>query len=287
LLSTGCERFWTLRTLCGLTAKGEPETRGLGTIIHTCLAYYYAARLPNPPKWFRDRTLAEALERDSKGRPALLRTAEEIFDAWRHRYAVDKWEPVCVEEEFEATIGEIDPSAPSAGANAAVVDREIVTCRTDLVIQSGGALWIVDHKSTGGEYGAERLPAWRDDGEWKLNWQILLNLAILRTPKNQARLGGMIRGFIVQRIKQRRPFDFDRNVVPVPLLAYQEVGRAARAYVSKELEIYAKAKRGERPIPNFGMCYGRYGKCDYFDLCAADSKESQTAIMNLLYATKE
>ena len=277
LASTACERLWTLRSVYGLVSKYDPPLRLQGTLIHDCLAFHNASLMSQPPSWFQTRTLEEALAIDGAGQPQLIRVAKEVYEAYKLRHAGDTWRPIFVEEEFEASIGELDPGGPDS-----TLDSEVVTCRTDLVIETNGELWIVDHKSTGGGWGGkERLETWKDDGEYKMNWQVLMNLHILRAPSNAARFGGKtIKGFIIQRIKHRTPFDFDRHPVHVPALAYQAAPRAARQYVAKEREILAKINRGESPTPNFSSCFGRYGKCDYYDLCAAGSKSEQQTIMH-------
>jgi hypothetical protein len=275
LASTACERLWALRTVYGIAAKTEPPTRLMGTLIHTCLAYHFAEMMTTPPQWARDRTLSDALSQDGEGAPELIRAANDVYAAYRQRFAGDVWLPIAVEEEFAASIGELDPDGPDR-----TLDHEIVTCRADLVVESNGDLWIVDHKSTGGTYG-DRLPAWKDDGEYKLSWQIMMNLQILRAPRNVERLGGRtVRGFIIQRIKQRTPFDFDRHVVQVPSKAYASVPRAARELVRAERNILDKIDRGEAPLPNFSMCYGRYGACDLFPLCSASTDAEAHMVMD-------
>jgi len=281
LASTSCERLWALRSSYGVVAKYDPPLRLQGTLIHTCLAYYYAERMRPQPSWFVERPIDVALAKDGEGHPDLIRNAVAVFEAFKQRVAGDTWQPICAEEEFEATIGEIDPEGSDTSLNS-----EVVTCRTDLVIEVNGELWIVDHKSTGGSYNSDRLAVWKDDGEYKMNWQIMMNLHILRTPRNVARLGGRtVRGFIIQRLKQRPPYDFDRHPVHVPALAYQATPRTARNFVAKEREILQKIERGESPTPNFGACWGRYGACDYHDLCAASSKSEQQAILDTAYKT--
>lgn len=259
----------------GLVTKFDPPLRLQGTLIHTCLAFHNASLMTEPPEWFKARTLADALDEDGEGHPDLIRAAKEIYEAYRLRHAGDTWRPVSVEQEYEATIGELDPGGPDP-----TLDSEVVTCRTDLVIEANGDVWIVDHKSTGGQAGKDRLAAW-SEAEWRLNWQVLMNLHILRAPSNVKRLGGRtVKGFIIQRIKQRPPYDFDRHPVSVPLLAYHAAPRVARKYVAEERSILAMLDRGETPTPNFAMCQGRYGPCDYADLCAAGSKQEQQSIMN-------
>lgn len=274
--------MWALRTVHGVLAKDEPEIRHIGTLVHTCLAYHNAARMQVPPAWALARSLEAALEEDGRGAPNRVRTAKEIYAAYAARFTSDTWQPVAVEEEFTATIGELKPLNPQYGWTDPTFDAEVVSCRTDLVFEVNGDLWIADHKTTGGTEG-QRLVVWRDDGEWKLNWQVMMNLHILRTPKNVERLGGVIRGFVIQRVKQRRPFDFDRHVVHVSPHAYQFVPLQAREFVAAERRIEAQITRGETPIPNFSMCFGRYGPCDYHALCAADSAADQATIMAAQY----
>jgi len=281
LASTACERLWALRSVHGVVAKYDPPTRLQGTLIHTCLAYHNAALMPVPPVWLGERTLGEALEIDGAGNPALIRVALDVYAAYRHQFSADTWLPLSVEEEYEATIGELDPGGPDPS-----LDAEIITCRTDLVMKTNGMPWIVDHKATGGGWnGKERLETWKDDGEYKLSWQVMTNLHILRTAKNQAKIGGLVRGFIIQRLKHRTPYDFDRHTLTVPALAYADAPRAMRSYVAKERAIFAKLARGERPDPNFSMCVGRYGNCDYHALCSSSSKEEQASVLATAFRT--
>ena len=279
LLSTSCERLWALRTVYGLVPKIEPSFRLQGTLVHTCLAYHYAARMKSPPAWFHERTLEQALREDGDGAPDLIQVAKEVYASFASKFASQAWNPISVEEEYAATLGELDPGGPHPE-----LDNEVVTCRTDLVIEVNGDLWIVDHKTTGGTSG-QRLAAWREDGEYKLSWQIMLNLAILRAPSNVARLGKRVRGFIIQRAKTRQPFDFDQHPVQVSAKAYALAPRTAREYVIAEKVIEAKIAAKQSPSPNFAMCWGRYGACDYHGLCGAASDFEQNQIITRGFRT--
>lgn len=272
--------MWALKTLHGLVTLNDPTLRLTGTLVHSCLAYHYASKMPIPPAWTKERTLQEALEHDAQyasNKDELVRSTLAIYNAFQHFASGDAWHPVAVEEEFRATIGDLDPGGPDSS-----LDHEVVTCRTDLVVEINGELWIVDHKSSGGGYASgngDRLPKWKHDGEYKLNWQVLMNLQILRASHNVSRLGRRVKGFIVQRIKQRPPYDFDRHVVQIAQLAYDDAPRTARGFVAAERQILERVQRGEKPLPNYSMCWGRYGACDYHDICGASSKAAQADII--------
>lgn len=278
LQSTDCERYWALRYKQGLVIKKEPRGRHIGTLVHTHMAYHFASKMDMPPEWLKT-PLEKALERDAHGAPDFLRKSKEVYAAYRARHPQDFSFPVAVEEEFRARIGDLDPGGPMPE-----LDDEIVTCRTDLVGKTNGKLAITDHKTTsmGGRDG--RLEPWKDDGEWKTNFQVLMNVAILRTPENQFILGGRVDAFIINRIKVTEPFDFMPNRVGLSAIALEDVGRTARTYVAREKAIEKKIENGEAPTPNFGeRCWTRYGACDYYAICTAHSRDEQAQIIDTHY----
>lgn len=260
-----CERHYALRKF--LVPRMEPRNRLIGTLVHTCLAYRDASKLPIPPKWFLERSMEEALEKDAHGQHDELKEALRIFRQYSARYAEDPWTPIAIELELEAKISEIYPDAPEEARDL------VVTSRYDRIVRANGVLLIPDIKTTGGETGA-RLPAWSEHGnEYRSSFQVLLNLHIARTKKNQEILGGYVRGYWIQRIKQRLPFDEDRNPVLISKLAYEQCPQDAAAYALRKRDLDARLSRGERPIPNRGACEGRYGKCDFYAICYANSRE--------------
>jgi hypothetical protein len=272
-----CERFFHLRYGIGVRPTEEPEYRLSGTLIHLALAYHYAAKMDQRPKWFSEKSLDERLDEECHGRHELAQLARDVHAAYKNYWSSEAWRPVAVEQEFAATLGELDPDCPSGWDRRH--DNQIVTCRADLIVEINGELWIVDHKTQGGNHKSQRLDKWHDDGEFLLNWQVLMNLHILRK-----RAKTSVRGFVINRIRRRMPFDFDRHVLQVPLRAYEQAPRTARSMVARELYIRDKAESGIAPIPNFAACFGRYGPCDYRQLCAADSKEEQDRLLRDKYA---
>lgn len=263
-----CPLRYAFRYHLRLRPRIEPPFRLAGTLVHTHLAYHYAEQLDDPSDWFLTQTLDEALAQDGAGNPAALREATEVAEAYKHRWAGEPLRPHSVEDEYRATIGELDPGGPDPE-----LDDEYISCKTDLVAEINGDRWVVDHKTQAGDHRTGRLRHWRDDGEYRINWQVLVNLMILR------KRIGPIRGFVINRVKRVAPFDFDRHPLPIPVLAYQNAPRTARNYVRAELAIKKQIAAGDKPEAVYSACYGRYGHCDYVDVCAASSREEQTEIL--------
>lgn len=185
-------------------------------------------------------------------------------------YAEDRnyLEPLHIEEEFTATVGELDPGGPDSS-----LDNEIVTCRPDLIYRTkSGAISVLDYKSHGNSRvnpTTGRLTRWNQEtGEYALNWQVLTNLHIVR-----ARLGYRVADFVIQRTTRQEPYDFDRHVLKIPQLAYTEAPRVMRELVKQERESIVKLERGERPSPRFHACMGRFGPCDYRFVCTATDRD--------------
>ena len=271
-----CERMWALRYHYNYRKTVEkPWTMG-GTLIHTCYEYYYASLMPDEWRrkhcpWFYQRTLEERLKIQGRDWPDLVDMAKENLSEYMNVYRDEPVTPLYIEREFSARLGEIDPGGPWPE-----LDDEEVTCRTDLVFENESGLWIMDYKSLGRSKCRRdgTLMRWKEDGEYALNWQVLVNLWLVRHE-----LGSKVRGFIVQRTTRHKPYDFDRHVLTVPVKAYKETPRQLRYRVHHEREVVRKLEAGERPKASFHACYGRYGPCDYWDACKAPDDASFQAII--------
>ena len=281
--SAECKRKWAFHYRKKLKILGEPKFRLGGTLIHSSLAILYGQRLIDNggkiPDWWKDESLDVQLAKEGAGYPELIQYAREIYDAyekmWWQGAAAEPWEPTHVEEEFRATVGELDP-----GGEDRTLDSEVVTCRTDLVVRhkDTGHLWIVDHKTKGGGYGgkgADRLPAWGDGGEYALSWQANINLHLirLRLPHEN------VRGFIVNRVKRMPPYDFDRHILHVSPEVYKTVPSVVRAQVATEREIDQMLAAGKHPPPSYWTCMGRFGWCDYISICNADTVDERNSVI--------
>jgi hypothetical protein len=249
-----------------------------GTLIHTGRQYYFASLLPEAqrPRWFYERSMLDAMRAQSGAFPELVQMANDNTATYmREQMDSDAalLTPIAIEEEFCATLGELDPGGPDSS-----LDNEIVSCRTDLVYKNEGGLWILDYKSLG--YGGinkktGELLRWKEDNEFALNWQVLVNLHILRK-----RLGPVVRGFVIERTTRQPPYRHDRHVLSVPQMAYENAPRVARACVQREHEVTEQVRRGIVPLQSPWACTGRYGHCDYRDVCMADSKKEMLSILN-------
>lgn len=278
MAASACDRNFALRYIARLRIVHEPPYRLIGTLVHTCLAHHYASMMESPPGWYKPGQVDAWLESQGNGQPDAVRTAKEVFLYYKNQTAGDSWSPLFVEHEFSASIGELDPDGPWPELN-----DERVSCGTDLVVMANGLTWIVDHKCSSGGWNKERLDRWQDDGEYKMSFQAMMNLHILR--KRLPEMGyDAPRGFIIQRVKRKPPFDFDRNVIQIPTLAYADAPRSARYLLKREMDIRQMVKDGIKPPPNFSHCWHRYGKCDYWNVCSADSDTRKNMVLNTDFA---
>jgi len=293
--------MWWLHYVRRLSLDSDKEFRLRGTLIHLAMAYHYASQMEVKPSWFYEKDLHTALEEKGAGLPDGIQKAKEAMLAYREEFAEIPWNPLHIEEEFTVKLSEIDPMIHDDIKNArdpetrrelemlAELDDEIVSCRPDLIIGIHGTLdrFIIDHKSVGQAWGKYRkgLEKWNENGKYALDWQILVNLHVVR------RRMPNVKGFIIQRItrapdKEGRYY-FDQNVVKVPAIAYERAPRMMRKRVLHERALRQKIARGERPDQNFWACWGQYGECDYRPLCRAGSAEEQARIFATRYVEEE
>jgi len=278
-----CERKWAFRYHWDFRppARADKDWRLGGTLIHLCLAYYYASRMPveTQPHWFKVKDLYQALKDEGQGRDHVIESAKASLAAYMQEYAADDIRPMWIEKEWTAKLGELDPGGPWPE-----LDDEEVTCRSDLVYEltRSGFGNIMDHKSFGVSKTRRdgTLVKWSPDGEFSLNWQILVNLQIVRAELlRMGRDPTWLRGFVIQRCTRNSPYVFDRNVVPISQAAYSYTPRLLRKAVKMELDLMARIEAGDAPDPNYDACYGKYGPCDYIDVCRAATDEQAKAVL--------
>jgi len=278
-----CERMWALRYYWYFRGNKDNEWRLGGSLIHTCYQYYYASLLPVKPPWYFEKTLQERLAEQSLAMPEpkrseLVKMALTNLHYYMQVYSTDReiLRPLHIEEEFAATLGELDPGGPWPE-----LDNDLVTCRPDLVYEIGPWIWILDYKSHGRSRvnpKTGRLTRWKEDGEYAINWQVLINLLILRK-----RLGPRVRGFVIQRTTRQEPYDFDRTPLTIPQIPYEEAARTARELVRHEYQVMSKIEQGERPSARYHACYGRFGPCDYRYACLSPDRETMQKRLNSEY----
>lgn len=277
---TTCERMWFWRYWRNIRLAKSQDTkwRREGSMFHACFQYWYASQMASPPAWYHPDGLYPHLLQLAEGlypgdREESLARIAQGFTRYREYYEEDAatFKVVAIEEEYEATVGELDPGGPDE-----TLDDEVVTCRPDLIYERpDGTLTCLDFKTIGRSginHKTGRLPRWSRDGEWSLALQVLLNLKILRLRLGASR----VREFEIQRMTRQPPWDFDRNALTIPQLEYQNFGRSIREYVRREREIVARAEAGIEPYA-FYACQGRYGACDYRKVCTTRTQEDRDA----------
>lgn len=284
-----CPRKWYLRYRKGIREREDKEYRMAGTLGHLAIAHRYAERIIEQgiwpaPTWWDGRSIDDALETVGEGWPQLVPVARELYDAypnyWWHGTLAEPWEPVAVEEQFFARLGDLDPLPD--GVEDLWAD-EVITCGTDLVVRNTvtDMLWIPDHKSKGfdpfGRSSSPRMEPWRRDSEqYTVHWQALVNLLIVR----QAFPDKVVGGFIINRFTRKQPFLFDRHTLHVSPRVYAEAPAQIRRAVMEEARIDNLVNAGGRPAPNYWACHGKYGCCDYVELCNADDDAQMNRVLS-------
>lgn len=280
-----CPHQWEMRYARGIRPKWEPRYRMVGTLGHVGLAYFHVMQLPpaQQPPWFGQQTLEEKWREISGARPKLIDLAREATRRYMELYHDEHTHPewpiktVWCEHEFSATIAELDPGGAvdrhkGRTAYDDVLDREVVTARYDRVVQFyDQSLGIQDYKFT--EIGATSgaLHRWKGNGEYTVDWQVLLGLKILRVRVKSH----IVDGWSIRRIRWGKHFDSDTQPLDIPQGPYEDVGNVARVQVAAELEYRARLAAGEARLDRrYWVCKGtRYGPCDYRPLCAATKAE--------------
>lgn len=293
----GCPTNWELANFLHVF----PRERGnyytdFGTLVHTGLAYLYAARQTRKPQWYQTEPDVEvALLRDAKGNPKYLRDCKELLSFYKYFESTDPWETTYIEEVFEASVGAIDPTGADEPAETLEyvkddgitvevklpsLNAEIVTCRPDAIIVRNGRNFIVDHKTAGAaRNGSNRLPVLSDHNpDYTYIHQACVNLHIVRQSID-------VMGFMFNRIKRDVPFDVSRDMAKIPDGIYASVPATIRASIKKERELIRRACRREPMEKYLWECHGSKYKCGYVRLCYAENAASRHIILNTEYSS--
>lgn len=279
-----CDELYVNKYIRGLSLLVEPHYRLLGTLIHVCLRYYYAQFLINGvPEWWTRLPLFEELERVGRGRPKLIEQAKLVAGGYISNYQEEdrKWRVLLVEEQIGVPLGEIDPRCPDYQGKQ-LDDDTVVTVRPDVLSERpDGVRCLRDYKGSAGDWG--RLASWKEDGEFGLAWQPMEYLFVTRLRVEN------IGAFWIDRIKRTPPFEFDRHPLSPTPEAYQQVPRVIRRQVLKrrllrERVAYNELYPGQGGLAeylsglgSYWTCWGRYGPCDFYDLCRSSNKAAVLA----------
>lgn len=286
----GCGVRWYYSHHLKFQKRGGNFYTDYGTMLHSVLAYHYAEQMERKPQWFIDNpSMLDAIEQDAMGHPDWVRNALAFHAAYKLRWAGDPWVPLYCEEEFEATVGALDPEGEdepeedieytdSDGEKQVYhlprLNEEVVTCRPDLIIRHNEYNWIIDHKSQGAaRNGTDKLPVINDEyPDYTYYWQAMVNMHIVRQKLD-------VEGFIFNRVKRDFPFDFARDLFSMPDRMYVKVPKVIRSSVKRERVLMRQILAGKPPEPSPWECQGKW-QCPYVRLCYADSVEARNLRAN-------
>lgn len=236
----------------------EKDATKIGTLVHVGLAYRYGALLSVKPDWLVYPDGRHAIWICGADRPHLAEVALYIFDHYEAYYAVNTWQPLLVEHQFEIQL-----------------EGEPYTARLDLLAIENGQIILPDHKSkgyikreTGYEYRADR--------------QMMTCLALARY------FGYDVQRVVINAMLRPRPnkmgfYDlqnfkpkFARFDVPVSEVAY---GRLWEDTVWALRNM--KAVRQQYPDPTqrpkvWENCIRAYGPCDFMPVCTEGTHKLAT-----------
>lgn len=298
---SGCEVRWYWSHFVKLKPLKGNFYMDFGTLMHTAAAYHYAEMMERRPEWFIESPDMEAaLLADSLGNAKWLRDVKTFLEWYKRFDTGDPVHPIYCEEEFEATVGALDPDGQDEPAEDIVTDTidpetgekkvihlptlndEIVTCRPDLINERNGDNWIWDHKSaSAGRDGSGRLKVLDDRyPDYTYVWQAMVNLHIVRQTIP-------IRGFIFNRLKRDAPYDCSRDLFTVPARTYAKVPRTIRECVKRERSLLRKSVTAKSTLVSAPWeCKGAFA-CSYVRVCHNDSLEERDAIIQSEFHTGE
>lgn len=277
-----CKQQWKLRYHDNLVLVQDKEHRMRGTLWHLCMAYYNAWRLPpdRKPAWYTNGDLLTDLKRVAGDHYVqlalhLYTNVMPHYVAWADiEFRNNGLQVLSIEEELVVKVGAIDPGGPDS-----TLDDEEVSCAPDVLYTDGTYIVIDDYKTKARSYRKDGgLSKWKLKNEFRPSWQANTNLVIARTVHANA----VVSAFNIARAMVTTTPAFDRNAVIIEAPAYASTPRKIRQYVAEERELRRKIETGElavsgEVINNWDMCHwGKYGPCDYLDLCTAPDEETRT-----------
>ena len=252
-----CPRLFAWKEIKGLEFPiSAPLVNG--SLLHIALAHHYQILKEtqtggDPDQWLSPANAVLALaEKNSDKSPLWLNSVERIQDvylAYVNNWAYEQWRVLEVEHEFRAYLGKED---------------HLYTQRADLVVEDpDGGVWIVDHKSAY-RITSKTLRQHILDGQF-IGYQLF----------GKAFYGPKFRGVIVNRVKLSPAYDFDRRPIEPAPLALKHFVR-----VIEEGESRIRKWEGKPPLDwpmalNNQTCFGKYGKCDAYELCRFGDPESK------------
>lgn len=236
---------WKYRTE-GTGVGGDRAALSLGSLIHVGLAHYYVrlrclAQGTDPDAYYRPSEAIHELALRKNATVEIEEKAKKVVAAYIAHYAAEEGrvKVLHVEEVFEAEF-----------------EGNFYTARVDLVLEIGGKVYLVDHKST------QRIES-RTSRAYSTSGQ-LLAYRWLGTA-----YGDRFGGVMLNLIQAGDPIKFERPMLePAPAL----IAKFPKLVDYAEKQIAALDAQNLPPsewpaIPTEHTCFTRYGACDARELC--------------------
>lgn len=221
---------------------GESEALAIGTAMHAFLALHYASKLGAypAPEACRDFLLGRA-------NPEYVNEAWRVFSAYRLFYTFD-------DQDLRPLAVEYDLKDPRTGES----------CRYDLIgfykrstpMRPAGT-YVFEHKSSG-RFDWDAIEGWANDGE-------ILGEAALWKKLGMDKLFGPLRGVVVNILGKQKEPKFHRTVVAPGSLMIDAHFDDLRRWDA----LIASAKATNSWPRSRANCINRWGRCDWWEHCAA------------------
>lgn len=256
-----CGRLWWLSQRYSLTL--EPRSRLFGTCFHIRAAFRNASLMSAPPAWYEPE-MEEPRVVDAAvagGRPELAEESRECAEVWYAETKGREEDRLEVEAQYLLTLREL--GAVPAGHRLA---DEVISVRPDMIIRLNGRVWLIDYKTQSPRNGALGPLA----VSYSVGIQAIMYVAVMR--KWYEGLAGMV----IERVSSRPPWTSHRSPIDPP----KELADPCTWHpmIVRAIEREFELSRGTKLAPDgllTGACFGRYGECDFLDLCRGEKTPAE------------
>lgn len=235
-----CPRLYAYRYILGLRKPFDSVAISLGTTIHAGLEEHYKGGnwLDAMRSFSRKPEFAHVVER-----------AKNILKNYFVKYKGEKLHVISVEREYEI-----------------LVQGFKFTRRLDLVYESEGRLYIVDHKTASDPR--------RRTGQSELDATLMSQELIGRVVFERVH-GYKYGGSVLNLIPTGTGGLYSRYPLRFPPRMVEDMPRSLARYLSWEARLLKEGMSPWEYTQNWDSCYTKYGVCDYWQLCAqgADALE--------------
>lgn len=264
-----CPRQFYYKYLRKRCAEGQRPSLNFGTAVHRALRYRY--RFAEVPSERDTRIMQRIVERHLRIHPqpaddhrdAVL--CQAIVERYNERYPKEEWQ---VLKTNRGAFVEFSFAIP-------LRERGFVYCgRIDLAVREpDGTIWIVDHKTTfqlGTSFFTEKLNSGQLKGYCWAFWKATGTRPV---------------GAILNAIRVRPPA---RTRQPVEDDDFER----QRTYLSEEslveweenaIQVADSIRRAQYYPMHTSWCFGKYGRCEYWDVCSLPKEQREAVLQSGLY----